>query len=120
MKLGLLHEVDEPSRATLREQPTYLSFTHKSLQEMEASKFVTQELETSTDIKVRRQLNIDSSTVAEQSSGAPLAQTFFIFMPCSGKFGQIIGWRPHQGLAPPSSGKSWIRQCSRFVNLLWH
>ena len=53
MKLGLLHEVDGPQKATLREQPSYLSFTHKSLQEMEASKFVTQELEASKDIKVR-------------------------------------------------------------------
>ena len=54
MKLGLLHEVDGPQRATLREQPSYLSFSHKSLQEMEASKFVTQELETSQDIKVKK------------------------------------------------------------------
>ena len=53
MKLGLLHEVDGPQKATLREQPSYLSFTHKSLQEMEASKFVTQELETSKDMKVK-------------------------------------------------------------------
>ena len=53
MKLGLLHEVDGPQKATLREQPSYLSFTHKSLQEMEASKFVTQELEASQNIKVR-------------------------------------------------------------------
>ena len=53
MKLGLLHEVDGPQRATLREQPSYLSFTHKSLQEMEASKFVTQELEASKNIKVK-------------------------------------------------------------------
>ena len=52
MKLGLLHEVDGPQKATLREQPSYLSFTHKSLQEMEASKFVTQELEASKNIKV--------------------------------------------------------------------
>ena len=29
-----------------------VSFTRKSLQEMEASKFVTQELETSKDVKV--------------------------------------------------------------------
>ena len=54
MKLGLLHEIDGPQKATLREQPSHLSFTHKSLQEMEASKFVTEELETSKDIKVRR------------------------------------------------------------------
>ena len=53
MKLGLLHEVDGPQKATLREQPSYLSFTHKSLQEMEGSKFVTQELETSKDAKVK-------------------------------------------------------------------
>ena len=52
MKLGLLHEADRPQKATLREQPSYLSFTYKSLQEMEASKYVTQELETSKDIKV--------------------------------------------------------------------
>ena len=53
MKLGLLHEIDGPQKATLREQPTYLSFTHKSLQEMEALKFVAQELETTKDIKVK-------------------------------------------------------------------
>ena len=51
MKLGLLHEVDGPKRATLREQPTHLSFTHSSLQEFEASKFVTQTLAASVDIK---------------------------------------------------------------------
>ena len=52
MKLGLLHEVDGPHKATLREQPSYLSFTHKSLQKMEASKFVTQEIEKSENIQV--------------------------------------------------------------------
>ena len=34
----------------------------------------------------------------------PLAQNFFIFMQFSGKIGQIIGWRPPLGLAPPPLG----------------
>ena len=34
----------------------------------------------------------------------PLAQNFFIFMQFLGKIGQIIGWRPSLGLAPPSLG----------------
>ena len=33
-----------------------------------------------------------------------LAQNFFIFMQFSGKIGQIIGWRPSLGLAPPALG----------------
>ena len=62
MKLELLHEVDGSEKATLREQPSFLSFTHKSLQEMESSKFVTQELEASKDIKVRfSRMNEDAS-----------------------------------------------------------
>ena len=31
------------------------------------------------------------------------------------KIGQIIGWHPSPGLAPPS-GKSWIRHCSRWYS----
>ena len=34
----------------------------------------------------------------------PLAQNFLIFMQFSGKIGQIIGWRPPLGLAPPPMG----------------
>ena len=34
----------------------------------------------------------------------PVAQNFFIFMQFSGKIGQIIGWRPPLGLAPPPLG----------------
>ena len=34
----------------------------------------------------------------------PMAQNFFIFMQFSGKIGQIIGWRPPLGLAPPPLG----------------
>ena len=52
MRFGLLHEVDGTNRPTLREQPTYLSFTHKSLQEFEAAKFVAKELEISNNVKV--------------------------------------------------------------------
>ena len=36
--------------------------------------------------------------------GRPPAQKFFIFMQFSGKIGQIIGWHPPLGLAPPSLG----------------
>ena len=41
----------------------------------------------------------------------PPTQNFFIFMQFSGKIGQIIGWPPPLGLAPPP-GKSWIRHCN--------
>ena len=34
----------------------------------------------------------------------PLAQNFFIFMQFLGKIGQIIGWPPPLGLAPPPLG----------------
>ena len=34
----------------------------------------------------------------------PLAQNFFIFMQFLGKIGQIIGWAPPLGLAPPPLG----------------
>ena len=42
---------------------------------------------------------------------------FFIFMQCSRKFGQILGWRPN-----PTSGKSWIRRkygshCTSYRNM---
>ena len=52
LKLGLLHEVGK-KKATVRKQPAYLSYEHKSLQEFGASKFVTERLETSENMKVR-------------------------------------------------------------------
>ena len=52
--------------------------------------------------------------VSVRDACPPLTQNFFIFMQFSEKIGQIIGWYPPLELAPPSSGKSWIRHC--FVN----
>ena len=51
MKLGLLHEVGRIKAAT-RKKAAFLSYEHKSLQEFGASKFVTDRLETSENIKV--------------------------------------------------------------------
>ena len=51
MKLGLLHEVDT-LKATLGEQFTYVSFEHKSLQELAAAMYITQELEKAENIEV--------------------------------------------------------------------
>ena len=36
-------------------------------------------------------------------------RTFLFSCSFGEKFGQVIGWCPTLGLAPPSSGKSWIR-----------
>ena len=51
LKLGLLVEVGA-DRTTVAEQPTFLSFQHKSLQEFSAAKFITMRLEGSQDVKV--------------------------------------------------------------------
>ena len=51
MKLGLLHLVGV-RKASARKQPDYLSFEHKSFQDFGASKFVTEMLETSENVKV--------------------------------------------------------------------
>ena len=51
MKLGLLHEVDT-TKATHAEQPIYVSFEHKSLQELAAAIFVTQTLEEAQNVEV--------------------------------------------------------------------
>ena len=58
-------------------------------------------------------LNVKCGTFAVADLGGgdkgrappPLDQNFFIFMQFSGKFGQIIGWRPPPpGLAHPPLG----------------
>ena len=54
LKLGLLSEVGIEA-ATVRDQPLYVSFHHKSLQEYAASKHVVDTLEESVDIKVMYQ-----------------------------------------------------------------
>ena len=51
MKLGLLHEV-ETMKASLEEPLTYVSFEHKSLQELAAAMYITQELEEAENIEV--------------------------------------------------------------------
>ena len=55
MKLGLLHEVDT-LKASLEEQPTYVSFEHKSLQELAAAMYITEELEKAENIEVSTSL----------------------------------------------------------------
>ena len=56
MKLGLLHVVGKKKatarKATAKKQPAVLAYEHKSLQDFGASKFVTQRLETSNNMKV--------------------------------------------------------------------
>ena len=45
-----------------------------------------------------------------QGCAPPPGQNSFNFMQFLGNFGKILCWRPPPGeLAPPSSGKSWIR-----------
>ena len=51
MKLGLLHEVDQ-LKATLGEQLCYVSFEHKSLQELAAALYITQVLDEAANIEV--------------------------------------------------------------------
>ena len=48
--------------------------------------------------------NTSGGSKGAQKTPAPSAQNFFIFMQFSGKIGQIIGWRPPLGLAPPPLG----------------
>ena len=51
MKLGLLHEVDT-LKASLEEQLCYVSFEHKSLQELAAALYITQVLDEAENIEV--------------------------------------------------------------------
>ena len=51
MKLGLLSVMNK-EKASIRKQPNHVSFAHKSLQEFGASKFICNQLETTTDVKV--------------------------------------------------------------------
>ena len=51
MKLGLLHEVDT-LKASLGEQLCYVSFEHKSLQELAAALYITQVLDEAESIEV--------------------------------------------------------------------
>ena len=51
MKLGLLHEVDT-LKASLGEQLCYVSFEHKSLQELAAAMYITQVLDEAENIEV--------------------------------------------------------------------
>ena len=51
MKLGLLSLINK-EKASTRKQPNHVSYTHKSLQEFGASKFICNQLETATDVKV--------------------------------------------------------------------
>ena len=43
---------------------------------------------------------------------APRGPNSFHFMQFLGNFGKNVCWRPPGDLAPPTSGKSWIRHCS--------
>ena len=61
MNLGLLIEV-LTDRVTLKEQPQYVSFHHKSLQGYSASKHIVFSLETAKDAKVI--IFCDSKTLA--------------------------------------------------------
>ena len=51
MKLGLLSESGQ-NAARIREQPTYVSFGHKLLQEWAGAYYVARCLERTTDVKV--------------------------------------------------------------------
>ena len=51
MKLGLLHEVDT-LKASFAEQLCYVSFEHKSLQELAAALYITQVLDEAVNIEV--------------------------------------------------------------------
>ena len=51
MKLGLLHEVDT-LKASLGEKLCYVSFEHKSLQELAAALYITQVLDETENIEV--------------------------------------------------------------------
>ena len=51
MKLGLLSESGQ-NVARIREQPTYVSFGHKLLQEWAGAYYIARCLERTTDIKV--------------------------------------------------------------------
>ena len=60
LNLGLLYEV-LPDRVTLKEQPQYVSFHHKSLQDYSASRHVVLSIETAKDPKVIIVYNLKSS-----------------------------------------------------------
>ena len=51
MKLGLLHQVDT-LKASLGEQLCYVSFEHKSLQELAAALYITQVLDEAENVEV--------------------------------------------------------------------
>ena len=51
MKIGLLNETGV-EEASLREQPTFVSFSHKLLQEYAASVYTSKSLESSAENKV--------------------------------------------------------------------
>ena len=51
MKLGLLHEVDR-LKASFAEQLCYVSFEHKSLQELAAALHITQVLDGAENIEI--------------------------------------------------------------------
>ena len=52
MKLGLFVETESSWSAEHGEQPTYISFYHKSLQEFSAAGFIQETLEKAEDKKV--------------------------------------------------------------------
>ena len=64
MKLGLLHEVGVKKASSRRKpsHPAFLSYGHKSLQEFGASKYVTERLETSENMKVDLNLYLISDS----------------------------------------------------------
>ena len=51
MKLGLLHET-ETKVVTTRENPTFVSFEHKSVQELAAAFYIERLIQCSDDIQV--------------------------------------------------------------------
>ena len=48
---------------------------------------------------------------------SPGGPNSFNFMQFLGNFGKIVCWRPPWGVGAPSSGKSWIRYCTRLLTV---
>ena len=65
MKLGLLTVVDK-DHASRRKGPHYVTFDDKTLQEFGASKFITDRLNTSEDIKVFSENNSSCNKVYDK------------------------------------------------------